>query len=144
MNARVVEAARRWLGTPYVHRASCCGAGADCLGLVRGVWREVIGPEPEALPPYSMDWGEHAGDEQLWRMALRHLRPVSGKDGAAGTVLLFRMRANAVAKHLGIQISAGPDARFIHAYGPHGVVESALSLPWRRRVVAQFEFPKEE
>ena len=37
----IVARARAWIGTPYRHRASCRGAGADCLGLVRGVWREV-------------------------------------------------------------------------------------------------------
>jgi hypothetical protein len=39
----VVAAARGWLGTPYRHQASVRGEGADCLGLVRGVWREVVG-----------------------------------------------------------------------------------------------------
>ena len=38
----VVVEARRWLGTPYLHQASECGVGADCLGLLRGVWRGVI------------------------------------------------------------------------------------------------------
>lgn len=45
---RVVAEARGWVGTPYVHQASARGAGADCLGLVRGVWRGVFGDEPEA------------------------------------------------------------------------------------------------
>ena len=44
----VVVEARRWLGTPYLHQASECGVGADCLGLLRGVWRGVIGPELDA------------------------------------------------------------------------------------------------
>ena len=37
------------------------------LGLVRGVWREVIGDEPEALPAYSSSWAEAAGEEMLAR-----------------------------------------------------------------------------
>jgi len=37
----VVAAARAWLGTPYRHRASVRGAGCDCLGLLRGVWRAL-------------------------------------------------------------------------------------------------------
>ncbi|MFZ2468534.1 MAG: peptidase, partial [Parvibaculum sedimenti] len=45
--AAVVAAARAWIGTPYRHQASCKGAGADCLGLVRGLWREFHGAEPE-------------------------------------------------------------------------------------------------
>jgi len=40
---RAVEFARAWIGTPYVHQGSAPGAGADCLGLVRGVWRGLYG-----------------------------------------------------------------------------------------------------
>ena len=56
LRARIVAEALSWVGTPYRDQASCKGAGCDCLGLVRGVWRAVIGPEPEAMPPYSRDW----------------------------------------------------------------------------------------
>jgi len=141
--AQVVAVARGWLGTPYRHQAACRGAGCDCLGLVRGVWREVMGPEPERPPAYSMDWSEPAREEVLWRAAARHLvaRPLG--PGAPGDVILFRMRAGGVAKHLGIVSECGPGAGFIHAYAGHGVVETALSAPWRRRIVARFAFPEE-
>ncbi|MFB9149621.1 NlpC/P60 family protein [Roseovarius ramblicola] len=146
MSARrdaVVTAARGWIGTPYRHQAACRCAGCDCLGLVRGVWREVMGNEPERPPAYSMDWSEPAREEALWAAALRHLRvrPVTAE--TPGDVILFRMRAGAVAKHLGIVTRAGRRARFVHAYSGHGVVESALSAPWRRRIVARFAFPEE-
>jgi len=137
----VVEAARGWLGTPYLHQASCRGAGCDCLGLLRGVWRETLGSEPEVVPPYTQDWSEPQGDEALWRAALRHLTPAIVE--APGQVLLFRMRQGSVAKHLGISGRIGPNATFIHAYSGHGVVESPLSAPWRRRIVARFDIPLE-
>ena len=142
-DAAAVRIARAWLGTPYRHQASVKGAGCDCLGLVRGVWRGLYGTEPETIPPYSADWGEPEGQEALWQAATRRLalRPVA--TDMIGTVLLFRMRDGAIAKHLGIQISTGPDAAFIHAYDRHGVVESPLSDPWQRRVVARFAFPEE-
>ena len=141
--ARVVQAARGWIGTPYVHQCAVKGAGTDCLGLIRGVWREIYGQEPEAVPAYSMDWSEPQGQEQLWAAALRHLTAKEPDRAAAGDVLLFRMRQGAVAKHLGILAKAGASPRFVHAYSRHGVVESPLGTPWRRRVVACFEFPKE-
>lgn len=141
--ADIVAAARGWIGTPYVHQCAVRGAGSDCLGLVRGVWREVYGAEPEAVPAYSMDWSEPQGQERLWAAALRHLAPVPAAQMTAGDVVLFRMRAGAVAKHLGIIARSGADPRFIHAYSRHGVVESALTAPWRRRVVACFKFPEE-
>ena len=37
----------------------------------------------------------------------------------------------------------GADARFVHAYARYGVIESALSAPWRRKIVARFGFPEE-
>ena len=55
---KVIAVARSWLGTPYHDQASLKGVGCDCLGLARGVWREVVGPEPFPIPPYSRDWGE--------------------------------------------------------------------------------------
>lgn len=137
----VVAIARRWIGTPYVHQAATLGAGTDCLGLIRGVWRELYGAEPEIVPNYTQDWSEPQGEERLWAAALRHLRPVDDGRLWPGTVLLFRMRAGAVAKHLGIASDLGGRPGFIHAYSGHGVIESPLSEPWQSRVVARFAFP---
>jgi NlpC/P60 family putative phage cell wall peptidase len=144
VSQQVVVEARAWIGTPYVHQMSSKSAGCDCLGLVRGVWARVLGAEPERPPAYSRDWSEPQGEERLWEAATRHLvsKPVAA--AADGDVILFRMKAGAVAKHLGIQSGTGDTARFIHAYSGYGVVESPLSTPWARRIVARFEFPTEE
>jgi len=144
MNDRVVLTARAWIGTPYRHQASVQGAGADCLGLLRGVWREVYGPEPEPVPAYTQDWSEPSGREDLMAAAERWLVPKPIDDEAAGDVLLFRMRAGAVAKHLGIAVQVGATPTFIHAYSGHQVLETALSAPWVRRIVARFAFPTGE
>ncbi|GGE40633.1 NlpC/P60 family protein [Actibacterium pelagium] len=136
---QVVTEARKWIGTPYVHQASCLGAGTDCLGLLRGIWRGVLGHEPEAVPAYTKDWSEASGVEALWQAARRNLTEKPLLDAASGDVLLFRMRSGAVAKHLGIQ---GSLESFIHAYSGHSVVESSFSAPWRRRLVARFAFPE--
>ncbi|MEM7319186.1 MAG: NlpC/P60 family protein [Pseudomonadota bacterium] len=140
----IVQAARSWIGTPYRHQGSVCGAGTDCLGLVRGVWRQLFGAEPERVPAYSMDWSEPQGEERMWQAAKRHLRQKPLADLAEGDVILFRMLDNAVAKHIGILTRTGDLDSFVHAYSGHGVVESPLSDPWRRRIVAGFEFPLEE
>lgn len=138
----VVRVARKWIGTPYLHQASVLGAGADCLGLIRGIWREVIGSEPFVSPSYSMDWGECGGEELLLGAALKWLVPELRDDLRPGSVLLFRMRQGAVAKHLGVMVSAGEKPHFVHAYSGHGVVESPLSEPWARRIVSSFAFPE--
>lgn len=140
--ARIVAEARGWIGTPYLHQCSVKGAGSDCLGLLRGIWRAVIGPEPEAVPAYTQDWDEPARQEVLLGAALRWLVAKPLETAAPGDVLLFRMRDGAVAKHLGIAGRTGAQASFIHAYTGHGVIESPLSAPWARRIVARFAFPE--
>ena len=90
---RLILAAKAWVGTPYLHQASAKGAGCDCLGLIRGVWREVHGDEPAPVPPYTPDWSEPQGEERLWAEAARLLRPGKGRPG---DLLLFRMREGGV------------------------------------------------
>ncbi len=136
-----VALARGWIGTPYQHQASLKGAGADCLGLLRGVWVGLYGREPEAVPAYTPDWSEPERAERLWQAAARHLIAKPIDQPALGDVLLFRMRNASVAKHLGIAADVGAAASFVHAYSGHGVVESPLSAPWARRIVARFAFP---
>lgn len=137
--SRIVQAARGWLGTPYRHQASARGAGCDCLGLIRGVWREVHGAEPLPIPPYTPDWSEPQGEERL-HDACAALLP-EGR-GELGDLLLFRMRGGAVAKHLGILSRAGASPAFIHSMSRHGVIESPLSAPWAQRVVARFDLER--
>jgi NlpC/P60 family putative phage cell wall peptidase len=140
--SRIVAEARAWIGTPYLHQASVKGAGTDCLGLLRGVWRVVLGEEPEPVPPYTEDWAEPDRREVLMDAAARLLVRKPLLQAEPGDVLLFRMRDQAVAKHLGIQSVCGDEPAFVHAYTGHGVVESPLSQPWTRRVVARFAFPE--
>ena len=75
---RIVAEARAWIGTPYRHQASRKGVGCDCLGLVRGIWRGLLGPEPETAPPYSASWAESAlpGSDPMAEAARRHLAAV--------------------------------------------------------------------
>lgn len=138
---RVVAEARGWIGTPYVHQASCRGAGADCLGLLRGVWRAVRGGEPCPVPPYTPDWAEPGRQEVLLEAARRWLVAKPLAEAAAGDVLVFRMRDGSIAKHLGIQAGTGGAASFVHAYTGHAVVESPLSVPWARRIAGRFGWP---
>lgn len=134
----IVHAAKAWIGTPYRHQASRKNVGADCLGLVRGVWRDLIGPEPEPLPPYTPDWAEALKQETLLDAARRHLIEIALGEARPGDVLLFRMGLGHPAKHCGI-LSA-PD-RLIHAYWGKAVCETRLVPWWTRRCAASFQFP---
>lgn len=136
--AKVIAAARSWLGTPYHDQASLKGVGCDCLGLARGVWREVVGPEPFQMPPYSRDWGEIGASEVLAEGARRMMLEVAPTAAGAGTLLLFRIMPRAIAKHVGLL--TGPDS-FLHAYERLGVIEEVLTPSWRRRIAFAFLFP---
>lgn len=113
------------------------GAGCDCLGLLRGVWRALYGSEPMAVPPYRADLRDPLNAGALRAAAERLLLAEAGAL-AAGQVLLFRL-AGHEPKHCGILVSA---SRFIHAQERLGVVEANLSEAWARRVSARFRFPE--
>ena len=135
---QIVHEARSWIGTPYRHQASLKAVGCDCLGLLRGVWRACVGPEPEAPPPYRPEWAEASGEERLLEAALRWLVPSDEQDLQAGDVLLFRWRDDCPAKHIGIVTSA---TTMIHAHDGACVCEVSLGAGWRRRIVGAFSFP---
>lgn len=145
--AAVIGEARRWIGTPYVHQQSVKGAGTDCLGVVRGVWRAFYGEEPEAPPPYSRDWAERHGRETMMDTFDRYLHRHDpdawhykrGNVLPLGGVVLFRFVRGGPAKHAAIV--SGPDS-IIHAYeGARAVMECGLPMSWRRRIAAAYSFP---
>ena len=140
MREQALAEARTWLGTPYQHQASLKGAGCDCLGLVRGVWRTLYGDEPEATPPYTPDWAERGGEETLLAAARRRLVEIPVGSARPGDVLVFRMSAGVPAKHCGIPSARG-QPRLIHAYWGRAVVESWMGDWWARRVAAAFIWP---
>jgi NlpC/P60 family putative phage cell wall peptidase len=135
----IIAEARAWIGTPYRHQASLKGIGCDCLGLVRGVWRALLGPEPEAAPPYARDWAEASGLESLAEAATRHLIALDDPSSfSPGDVLLFRYRERYAAKHAGLATASD---LMVHAHDGAAVAEVALSPWWRRRLAYAFRFP---
>ncbi|MFC7399693.1 NlpC/P60 family protein [Chelatococcus sp. GCM10030263] len=134
----VVAAARAWCGTPYRHQASRRGIGTDCLGLVRGLCRDLFGCEPEAPPPYAPDWAEAGRREMLAEGLGRHFGAIDPAAFGAGDVLLFRWRAHLPAGHLGIATGAG---RMVHAHAGAAVAEVAIGRWWSRHLAFAFSFP---
>lgn len=137
--ATIVAAARSWIGTPYIHQASAFQTGCDCLGLVRGVWRGVIGAEPARPGPYSADWAEAGGSEHMLEAAQRHFTALDKNEFSGGDLLLFRWREGLPVKHAAIATSA---QTMIHAHDGACVCEVAISRFWRRRIAAAFRFPQ--
>ena len=139
MQNKIVTCAREWIGTPYRHQASLKQVGCDCLGLVRGVWREVIGPEPQDIPPYSADWAEANQYEALYEAGKQYFSEIAFSQSAPGDVVLFRWRQSYPAKHIAI-LSDGN--HMIHAHDGAKVSEVFLSSWWYSKLAYCFRFPQ--
>lgn len=138
--AAIVAAARSWIGTPYRHQGQLKGVGCDCLGLLIGVWREVMGgegclDEGLTIPPYTPDWAEAMKRETFADGLRDYLDEIDVAKAQAGDIVLFRWRAHLPAKHAAILTA--PD-RMVHAQEGARVAEVPLSPWWRRRMAFGF------
>ena len=138
LRAHILDRAKAWIDTPYQHQASARQAGCDCLGLIRGIWRETYGQEPLEVPPYTANWAEETGRETLLEAAQSCLVPINPKSAQAGHIMLFRMSPHAPCKHIAIRAS---ETTIIHAYWGRAVVESFLVPYWQKRHAFSFAFP---
>lgn len=139
----ILRVTRSWIGTPYRHRASLKGVGCDCLGLLRGVYRELYGldSDPTVLPPYRPDWYERTDRDALLLAAGEHLEEIPIPDMTIGDVVVFRMRPGSSAKHCAI--ISGPDS-MIHAHERVSVVEVSMGQAWKNKIAGAFRFPELE
>lgn len=138
---RVAAEALLWVGTPYRHQGRRRQVGCDCVGLLLGVWREVLGNAPQAPEVYSPDWAEATGREILLDALRQNAHAKEGTTTVAGDVIVFRWRPHLPAKHVGIAVS---HEHFVHAWRGGGVCLAALGIQWRRRVASLFKLPCKE
>lgn len=137
---KIITTSRSWIGTPYHHQASVKHAGCDCLGLLRGVYREIndLNDDPEPIPSYSPDWAEsNKGREDMLSAANRYLDPIPMKEYQPGDVIVFRFRPTTAAKHCAI---VSYNDRMIHAHSGKTVIEVPIVPWWRTRIVGSFQF----
>lgn len=138
----IVQIARSWIGTPYKHQAAVRGVGCDCLGLVRGIYKEFYGElpiRPEDIPPYSNAWGEATNDEIMLNAASEYLEYRGGKSVLLmlGDVLVLRMRRRSIAKHAVVYV--GND-RIVHSMEGCVVSEVNLIPSWKKKIAGVFCF----
>lgn len=134
---QILAEAVRWIGTPYCHQASKCGIGADCLGLILGVWN-ALADEPVTLARRDQrSWAQHTDGEPLLDGLRAHITEIAPSQAAPGDVLALRWRNSWPASHLAILMD---DGTIVHAYEGGRVVRSHLA-PWAQHVAACFAFP---
>ena len=100
-----------------------------------------MGPEPEALPVYGLDWAERGEGEPLLEGLRRWMREIAPGMAREGDVLVFLIRSDGAARHCAIRSDEG---RMIHAYWGRAVVESWMGEWWKRRLAAAFTWPQQE
>lgn len=138
---QIVLTARSWLKTPYKHQQAVKSAGCDCLGLIRGVFKDLYGYEPtKDIPPYTPNWAEATKSETLAEAGKRYLVEIPPKEAAIGDVILITMVRNGPAKHAAIIASQNT---MIHAYSGAGVIETSF-YPNNKtnRIRFAFQFPR--
>jgi NlpC/P60 family putative phage cell wall peptidase len=138
---QIIEEARTWVNTKWVHQASLKGDGCDCVGLVRGVFRELTGKDVQVALDYPATWHLFKKDERLYNAAKEHLEEIPSAEAKPGDVIMFGLR-NFPAHHLGILTGADT---FIHSYRDIGkVVEQRLDNTWKDRIRYVFQIPEVE
>lgn len=102
---RIVDLAREWIGTPYIHHQSAKGLGCDCVGLLIGVARE-LGKEISIKNYLSTPVGD-----SLLKELEKHLLAIPVPTAKPGDILVFSIGWNGVPRHVGIKSDRG----LIHA-----------------------------
>ena len=112
--AKVIDAAKSYLRTPYVHRGRVRGAGVDCATLICLCYEQVGLIEPFELPSYSAQWGHHTEGQNYLEWFMRHSKETD--EALASDVVMFQL--GRVWSHAGIVIDW---PIIIHARDPSGV-----------------------
>lgn len=113
----VIAHARAWVGTPFERRAALRGAGADCIGLVRGIWAELSGITAPT-PPWRPNWASD-GSDPIFAGLTAYADRVPLKSAAPGHIVIHRI-GPARSAHVAVMTEKGG----IHAWEVGGVKET--------------------
>ena len=134
----IVNEARTWLGTKWIHQACLKGVAVDCVGLIRGVYEHCTGEAVTVAIDYPATWHLFKAEERLYTEVKKYLTEIPIAEARPGDVLLFGF-GKGPAHHAGIL--ATPDT-FIHSWADVGkVTETRLDAFWRKNIRAAFRYP---
>lgn len=87
---QIVRIARGWIGTPFHDCASIRGVGADCAGLVAGVYRESgLVPGGVEFQHAEPQWYLHRSEERLVEGLIKYAREIKSDDAGPGDVVTY-------------------------------------------------------
>lgn len=120
----VVDEARSYKGTPYIHKGRVKGVGVDCGGMIYQVYNPIFGPFKPFPKDYPQDWALHRHKEIYLDFMREYVVPVSGP--RMGGIAMFKVGRNF--SHGAI---CTEKRTYIHAWGRNGqggVVESRIGF----------------
>lgn len=146
---RVVVEARRWIATPYRHRAHILGAGIDCAWLLLEAFAGAGLIERFDPGVYNCDWHLHRGEERYLETIRRYATLLNQGDetpiqsrketfyAEPGDILMWRV--GRTFSHSAI-VTEWPF--IIHAYLPSSIVEEVdvLNTPMAERPVQVYSY----
>lgn len=131
----IAAAARRRIGTPFVHQGRLDGVGLDCAGLVIRVAQEL------GLSQFdTRDYPAQPNAPAMRAALLAHLDVVRFADLDVGDVLWFKVDLDP--QHLALVVNAQP-LMMVHAFGKPGVmkvIEARVDTFWRSRIAGCFRY----
>jgi cell wall-associated NlpC family hydrolase len=140
----VVDLARDWIGTRFVHQGRRKGHGVDCVGLIKGVYEELgllsqeVARGSQAYKGYS-----RLPDGRTMRLGFdRYLTPQNPQTLSAGSVGLFWVNSPDRPQHAGIITDLGGRWGIVHALtSSRRVVEHGLNEEWLDKLVQLYDYP---
>lgn len=133
----IVNEARAWKDTPWVHQGALKGIGCDCVGMVRGVYYELTGKPVSVTIDYTRTSHLFRPEERLKNELKKYCAEIPVGEAQPGDILLFAF-LNRPAHHVGILA----ENTFIHAWEDVGKVrETPYDMVWKRLTKAAFRFP---
>ena len=143
--SEIVQAARNFLETPFIHQGRKVGVGVDCVGLPLCVAESFGLRDKAGIPMLSTDNGTYGPQPQsdivLAECKRRLLEIPEIKEGC-----VLALKSASVVCHSAIVSKAGDEFCVIHADGTPGtskVVEVPLGR-WKSRIKGIFDFPSVE
>lgn len=87
----IVQEARTWLGTPFIHQGMVKGAGVGCGTLLIAVYGGIglPVPDPKTLGYFPRDWHLHTREERYLNILLGFAHPVEVPE--PGDMVLFQI-----------------------------------------------------
>lgn len=126
----IVEAARKYLGTPFHHQGRLGGVGLDCIGLLVNVGRDC-----GAVFEDRIDYSRYPDGRTLIQECEKNL--VLEDVPAPGRIGIFYFKHNYLPQHVGIFTSYG----MIHTYTRvRRVVEHVFDDYWKARLHSVYSY----